>query len=242
MRTSGMAVAVIVTGFACFSTARYDTAHVKRVVDINARYDAESRRQQDWIASNIAALDRLKASVIAIAPGSSSTPIHRVDERDDIVACRSECTGAPCMREICQPAYADALVKTYASADLTWVTHQLSASTDADLEALLAFSHNQAVLRAIDAQVSSLAQLQDQARRRLEQEREREIRASIQQRDAEIVSGRAARRARVKAAADAFAATDRTVPVGHMTYAPSVEPRARGRAPCTDDASCSIAR
>jgi hypothetical protein len=224
MRSTGVAVAVAVVSLGCFSTGRYDTAHVERLADIHARYDAATRRQDAWYASSVAALEQLRVSVIATAQGHA--PIRRVEDRIEIVECRRRCAAAPCLREICRPAYADALIKTYSHADATWVTHQLSTSRHADLESLLAFSHNQAVLRTVDQQTTTIEQQRIDARRRLELERDRAIRASLHRRDAEIASGRAALRARVKAKAEVFEAMDRMVPrVDRMTYVPRLPPR-----------------
>jgi hypothetical protein len=179
MRTSGLAVAVatILAGLGCFSTARYDTAHVQRVVDIHARYDAEARRLDGWYASRVAALAQLRAAVIAI--------------------------------------------KTSSHADETWVTQQLLASTHPDLESILAFAHNRTLLQTIDQQTTTLEQQRRAARQRLDLARESEIRASLQRRDTDIASGRAARRARVKAKAEAFDAKHRPLStLDRMTYAP----------------------
>jgi hypothetical protein len=242
MRMSATAVAVAIAGLGCFSTARFDTAHVRRVADIDARYGAETRQQDDWYASSVAALDQLKASVVAVVPGSRHAPVHRVEDRIAFVECRRHCAGAQCLREICQPAYADALIKTYGHADARWVTHQLSVSRDADLESLLAFSHNQTVLRTVDHRSATLAQQHGHARRRLALLRDSEIRASSQRRDAEIATGRAAHRARVKAAADAFEAMDQTVPtVDRMTYAPPQATREARNERCARDAGCATA-
>lgn len=228
MRTSGLAVAVVTTiaGLGCFSTARYDAAHVQRVVDIHARYDAVAHRLDDWYASSIAALAQLRATVIAIAPGSSHAPVRRIEDRPDLVECRRQCAGAQCLRDICQPAYADALIKTYFHADETWVTQQLLASTHTDVESVLAFAHNQALQRTVDQQATTIEQHQRDARHRLDRARETEIRASLQRRDTDIASGRAARRARVKAKAEAFEAKHRPLPtLDRMTYAPRAPSR-----------------
>jgi len=217
MRTSGVAVAVAVAAVGCFSSARYDTAHVQRVDGINARYDAESRRQSEWYASNVAALDRLRGLLVPVAGESPGAPLHRVDERDDIAQCRSLCAArgeavaVPCIRDICQPVYADALIKTYSSADMTWVTAQLAEAPESDLESLLAFSHNQAIQRQVDGEAAAIDEMQVQASSRLELERQNEIRTSTRQRDADVAHARAAHRARVKAAAHTFGAMDRPV-------------------------------
>src|SRR5689334_11237304 len=126
MGTKGVAVAVAVAvavpAVGCFSTARYDTAHVQRVVDINARYDDERRRQDAWYASNTAALDELRGFLVPLASEAPHAPLHRVDESDAVVECRNQCAGrgdslaAQCIRDICQPLYADALIKTYSDA------------------------------------------------------------------------------------------------------------------------------
>lgn len=239
MRTIGVAVAVAVAAAGCFSTARYDTAHVQRVVDINARYDAESRRQDAWYASSVVALDQLRSFVIPLGTESPYAPLHRVDERDDLVECRHLCAGrseplaAQCIRDVCQPAYADALIKTYFDADMAWVTDQLAGSPDSDLESLLAFSHNQAVQQQIDARAAAIAQLQDQARSRLELERQNEIRTSTRQRDADVAHAHAAHRARVKAAAHTFTALDQPVSSpGRITTGGETSLRAAGAPDC----------
>jgi hypothetical protein len=160
MRTSAIAFVVVVAAVAaapaCFRTAPYDTAHARRVVSIQARYEAETRREGEGYAARVAALDQLRASAITTAPGSPYAPT--------------------------------------------------------DLESLLTVSRNQPVLHVIDEQLAALAERQDEARRVLAQRRDLELRASVAQRDDEIASGRVAHRARVKAAASAFAAKDQAVP------------------------------
>ena len=213
-------VVVVVGGSGCFSIARYDDAHFQRVASINARYAAEGQRLDAQYASSIAALDKIRVELIPMTPGSDA-PVNRIDEREDIVRCRCQCehhapTGpfeglnepaeAECLREVCRPAYLDALRRAYFRADVTWVTSQRSASNDAELEALMARSHNRAVRRILDEQTQALAQQRAQAQHRLARERQGEIQASEQQRTSEIASGRAVRRARLQAEADAFTA------------------------------------
>src|SRR6185436_16450016 len=178
MRTTGVVVVVAIAGTACFNTARYDTAHVQRVVDINARYADELRRQDASHAAGLAALEQLRASLVPIEPGSSSRPLVRVDQRADIVECRSQRPRPPIRRDVCQLLYLDALLRTYVHADVASVTRELASSPDADLESLLTRSHNQAVLHRIDDQAASLARSRDQAHQRLELARETEVRAS----------------------------------------------------------------
>jgi len=225
MRTMGVVVVVVVGGFGCFSTTRYDGAHLQRVASIHARYAAESQRVDDQYASFIVALDKVRREDLIPMTPRSDTPVRRVDEREDIVRCRRRCecrapTGsferpdepaqAACLREVCRPAYLDALRKTYFRADATWVASQRSLSSDpesdAGLEVLMARSHNREVRRTLDEQAQALAQQRAQAQRRLAEEYQGEIRASEQQRASEIASGRAVRRARLQAAADAFTA------------------------------------
>jgi hypothetical protein len=114
---------------------------------------------------------------------------------------------------------------------------QLSLSIDADLESVLARANNQAVLADIDREAAVLAQHHARARSRIEQQRQRELRVSTVQRDAEIAAGRAARRARVKAAADAFAAEARGQPgasaIASHTTVPDPSGAARPR-DCAD--------
>ena len=226
MRMTGVAVVVAVGGFGCFSTARYDDAHLRRVASINARYAAESQRVDDQYASFVVALDKVRMEdLIPMTPGSDA-PVSRVDEREDIVLCRRRCeyrapTGPfelrnepanACLREVCRPAYLDALKQTYSRADVTWVASQRSLSSDperapesdAEFEALMARSHNREVRRTLDEQARALARQRAQAQRRLTQAYQDEIRASEQQRTSEIASGRAMRRVRLQAAADAF--------------------------------------
>jgi hypothetical protein len=251
-----MVVAVVVTGLSCFSTARYDHAHVQRVVNIDARYDEETRQEYERHASLATELDTLRASVIPIKPESSYAPVNRIDEREDIVECRRLCNdrapgsstelqhnrnpaAAQCVREICQPAYVDALSKRYFDADVTWVTSQLSSSNEAELESLLAFSHNRALLGTIDQQARASAQRHAHARSRVERERRREIEASMQLRDSEIASGRAAHRARVKAAADTFAAVDHGIPPVARTTHAAPAATADPSSGCASDLGCS---
>jgi hypothetical protein len=78
---------------------------------------------------------------------------------------------------------------------------QLARSDGADLEALMALSHNQAVLRHIEDERRELAQLRARAGERRDRERQAEIAASAHRRDAEISSERSAHRARIQAAA-----------------------------------------
>jgi hypothetical protein len=225
MRTTGLVVVAVVIGVVgCFSTASYDDAHARRVASINARYEAELVQEQQHQAVLVAALAADQALLIPIKSGALSGPVSRVDEREAIVECRNHCDHrgvdasldeihpngpitAQCLHDICEPAYVDALTKTYVDADAHWVTNQIAVSEGADLEALMAFSHNQAVARHIEDDRRALAQLQAQTRQRVERERQAEIAASAQRRDLEITSGRAAHRVRVQAAA--FAARDR---------------------------------
>jgi hypothetical protein len=240
MRNRGLVVAAVVTCLGCFSTASYDRAHSQRVSSINARHDAELEREHQHYISLVIELDKRRAFVIPVKPESAHAPVNRVDERADIVECRRLCgsrkaadivaplralPGAPaqCMRDICQPAYVDALIKTYSHAQIDWVNGQLSASSNADLESLLAYSHNESLLAEIDQQATVLAQQHARARVRLEQQRQRELHASVQLRATEIEAGRVARRTRVKAAADAFAAES-----GDRSVAPATAARTPG--------------
>jgi hypothetical protein len=70
MRVTVMVVAMV-GGLGCFSTARYDDAHVQRVAIINARYEAESRRQAEQYASVAATLDQLRARLHPISPAGA---------------------------------------------------------------------------------------------------------------------------------------------------------------------------
>lgn len=81
MRVTAVVVVIVVGGFGCFSTARYDGAHVQRVANIHARYEAESRRQAEQYASRVAALDQLRAQLAPIPPGSCA-PEARSDAGD----------------------------------------------------------------------------------------------------------------------------------------------------------------
>jgi hypothetical protein len=230
MRNRGAVVAVFVMCLSCFSTARYDRDHLQRVSRIHARYDAALERERAQQAVVLAELDRRRALVIPLDPDAAGGPVHRVDRRDGIVACRAMCGAMPsavadparartarCLRDICLPAYVDALAKTYAHADIASVATQLSLSIDADLESVLARANNQTVLADIDRQAAALAQHHTRSRDRIEQQRRHDLRASTLQREAEIAAGRAARRARVKAAADAFAAEARGQPAAPAT-------------------------
>ena len=209
MRIRGVAIVVVaIVGAGCFSTARYESAHARRILDINARYADELRRQEASHAANLATLDELRGSLIPIEPGSSSMPLLRVARRADILECRSQRAKAPGARDLCQVLYVDALLRTYDKADMAWVTRELAIAPSTDIEALLAQSHNEAVLHSLDEQAASIAHARDQAHRRLELARENEIRASTRLRDAEIASGRAAHRARVKAVANTFTTLD----------------------------------
>ena len=128
----------------------------------------------------------------------------------------------------------DALTKTYVNADIHWVTSQRALSEGAELESLLAFSHNQAVTRRIEEDTRGLAQLQAQNRQRLERDREAEIAASARRRDAEIASGRAAHRARLQAAA--FAARDRgPIGAGELSLCTADDPQLRHVAGCRSE-------
>jgi hypothetical protein len=248
MRTTGMVVVVVVFGgLGCFSTARYDDAHARRVASINARYEAERAEDERRQVELVAMLESHEAMLIPVGPlgrlgqagqltplaalgplgplrpAPLSGPVSRVDERDDIVECRDHCERrgiddavdgwhtddklrTQCLHQICEPAYADALTKTYADADLHWVMSQLARSDGADIEALMALSHNQAVSHHIEDERRELAQLRARAGERRERERQAEIAASAQRRDAEVSSERSAHRARIQAAA--FAARD----------------------------------
>jgi len=216
-----VAVVVVVVGcFGCFSTARYDDAHLQRVAIIHARYAAEGQSVDQQYESYLAALDKLRMELIAMTPGMD-VPVSPIVDREDLVLCRRQCeqeapagpferqsepAKAECVREACRPAYLDALRKTYFRANVTWVMSQPPGAGDADLEALMARSHNREVRRTLDEQTRALAQQLAQAQRRLAQAYQDEIRASEQQRTSEIASGRAVRRARLEAAADAFTA------------------------------------
>jgi hypothetical protein len=73
MHTRAVVLAVVAIASAgCLNTARYDTAHVQRVIDINAQYAHELRHQDAWHAASLAALDQLRASLIPVKPGTSS--------------------------------------------------------------------------------------------------------------------------------------------------------------------------
>lgn len=263
MRNRGVVVAVTLTCLSCFSTARYDRAHTQRVSYINARYDAAVEREHQHYISLATDLDKRRASVIPVKPESGHTPVNPVDGRADIVECRRLCasqrpvviidprartqTAAQCLRDICGPAYADAVVKTYFHADVTWVTTQLAASSGAALESLLAFSHNQSLLADVEQQATVLAQRHARARNHIEQQRQRELQASQQLRASEIEAGRAARRARVKAAADAFAAEARgpslTTATSHPRAGTSMLPSdAADTLDCAPESSCPAPR
>jgi hypothetical protein len=196
---------------------------MQRIANINARYEAEVAQAQVRETELIAELERYRALLIPIKPGSQSAPIRRVDERAAIVECRNRCARcaidkspdgrrpddrvkAQCLHDICEPAYVEALTRTYVEADVRWVTKQAAVLEPRDLESLLAFSHNQAVSRQIEDQAREIARLQAQTRERLARARQAELAASALQRDSEIASGRAAHRARIEAAA--FAARD----------------------------------
>jgi len=262
MRNRGAVVAVVVMCLSCFSTAAYDRAHIQRVSSINARYDAALEREREHHAALVAELDRRRALVVPVASDAGGAPVNRVDQRADIVECRTMCGAKPgdptelsrarshmaqCLRDICLPSYVDALVKTYVHADAASATNQLALSSSADLETLLARSHNQALLAEIERQAAVLAQRHARARGNLEQQRQRELQTSMRQRDTEIATSRAARRARVKAAADAFAGGAAGQPgaapaAASGTTAPSDRPAGHDVRDCATDPSCQPAR
>lgn len=222
MHTHAVVAAVVMMCLGCLSTARYDRAHLQRVAQIHARYEGAIQREHQHYLSRLAELESRRAFVIPVIPArpeTMSAPLHRIDQRDDIVECRRRCASrrhrdadpsptrsqaVPCVRDICQ-SYIDALVETYAAADFAWVIGQLASTADTDIESLLALSHNQSLAASIDEQAKELARRQAQTRSHLEQQRGRELSASAQLRDSEIATARQARRARVKAAADALA-------------------------------------
>ena len=218
---------MVVAGCACFSAARYDEAHFQRVANINARYEAERRRQHEHYVMLRAEIGERRSQLVPIKPGSTSEPVRRVDERADLVECRQRCGSgaladpfhrkprapARCQLEACRASYVDALTRTYFAADISWVESQLASKprseggADGDVESLLARSHNQTLAREIDEQLAYLELVQARIQRTIELARDNEIRASRQQRDAELSS----RRARVRAAADA-SALDQGIP------------------------------
>jgi hypothetical protein len=224
MRTTWLVVVMLVVGgLGCFSTARYDDAHMQRVASINARYEAETAQEQEREHELASVIDRYRALLVPIKPGSLSTPMSHVSERAEIIECRTRCdrrsidesldgrhtndrVKAQCLRDVCEPAYLDALTKTYSGADVRRVTSQRAISEGGELESRLAGAHNRVILQHIEDESRELARLQEQTRRRLEQDRREAIAASAQRRDAEIASGRAVHRARIRAAA--FAARD----------------------------------
>lgn len=208
MHNRGWVIAAFVTCLSCFSTARYDRAHSQRVASIDARYAVLLEREREQYRALVAEIDRRRALVVAVKPGADHAPVFRVDERPEIARCREFCQRSECLRNVCQLSYVDALLKTYYHADFAWVTSQVATSSRSDLESLLAFSHNQSLIAEIDQQAAILEQRHAQTRAHLDQQHQRELRASVQLRDAEIAAGRAARRERVKAAADAFSAQD----------------------------------
>ncbi|HEU4732386.1 MAG TPA: hypothetical protein VFT22_31040 [Kofleriaceae bacterium] len=89
------------------------------------------------------------------------------------------------------------------------MTRELGRTELADLESLLAFSHNQAILQRIAEETHRLAEQRARTLERIERAREAELAASARQRDAQIASGRVAHRARILAAARAFDASSR---------------------------------
>jgi hypothetical protein len=224
MRTTGLFVVMVVTGgLGCFSTARYDDAHTQRVAIINARYEAESAQEARRESELVSALEADEALLIPLRLGGLSGPVSRVGDRPDIVECRTQCdrpsadpsvdgihasgeTRTQCLHDICDPAYTDALTRTYVEADVRWVGGQLAAREHADLESLMAFSHDRVVSRRIEDDRRRLAEAQAQARHHLAQVRQAEIAASARRRDLEIASARATHGAGVQAAA--FAAKD----------------------------------
>lgn len=84
-----------------------------------------------------------------------------------------------------------------------------------------ASSRHESLLAELDRQSALLAQRHARAQSRIEQLRRRDLAASQQQRAHEIEAGRAERRARVRAAADAFAAEAR----GQPSLAPAAAAR-----------------
>jgi Skp family chaperone for outer membrane proteins len=96
----------------------------------------------------------------------------------------------------------------------------------------VASSHNESMLDDIDRQSALLAQRHARVQSRIEQLRQRELAASQHQRAREIEVGRAERRARVRAAADAFAAEAR----GQPSLAPAPATAARSTADHAPDA------
>lgn len=194
-----MAVAMVAGSigcFSCFSTARYDDAHIQRVANINARYEAARRHEDEQYALLVTSLDQFRRYLLPVKLDSQPPP-RRGDDRGNLIALRDQC-----LRDVCQPGYVDMLIKTYAGADAPGRTSQLSSS-QGELASQIAVLHNQEVLRTIDERTRRLEQQRAQVHRRLEAQRRDHIQASEQQRSSEIASGRALRRARLQAAAHA---------------------------------------
>lgn len=162
-----VAVSALVAGLSCVSTAPYHEAHRRRGADINARYDAERAERKSRARELLMEIDGLRTYLVAVRAGAGYSPVRRVEAQAELVDLAQKCrelgdqlalppgaTAADaeefrvsCRAKVSDELYLPTLRATYYLADFDDMMAMYRSSSDADLEALLAYSHNTNLLR-----------------------------------------------------------------------------------------------
>lgn len=145
-----------------------------------------------------------------------------------------------CRQRIMREAYFPALASTYYRADLDAVAAELkSASGKADLESLLAYSHNTAI-------ITQMKQMHDQATRayrdamvELDELRAQQVQLSAAERDQEVAVAREQHRRRMLAVAAGLQAMGQAMAQPQRTYAPIAVSTPGSSAACSSDYDCN---
>jgi hypothetical protein len=250
--------AACAASLSCVSTAQYHAAHRRRVAEINARYDAELSDQLTRRRDQLAKVDELRAYLVPVKRDAGYAPEEPVSERPEMRAIVEHCRelseqlaaqpGArdvdtlrgECLDIVFDKAYLPALHATYYEADFDDVLATYGTTRDADLEALLAYSHNASVLRRITAMKDEIRANTQRRLARIERWRAADIRGSELARDLAIDQAEAENaRALAAIGAGLQAASQAARPVPPTTtYAPTTTQTSA----CTSDYGCGIGR
>ena len=145
-----------------------------------------------------------------------------------------------CREKVFREDYVPALAQTYYRADFSAVAAQWGASGGkADLEALLAYSHNVAILAQMNEMRAQIQALYNDSMSRIEQLQTSEVEQSAAQRDQEVEMAREQHRRRMMAVAAGLQAMGQSMsqPQGYRPATSTViTPYAAG---CSSDFDCS---
>lgn len=228
----------------CVNTAAIHQRHAMRANNINARYAKQRTEVTAQWNEVIRLIEKRREYLIPIAEGGGYQPLDLIWESTEVRVMRSFCSKeeyrdvADECRKRLRDMYFDALERRYNRADTQWVAAQLQAHDDADLESLLAYSHNSVMLAEIERELAEVKRKRDEHLALIERGRVAEISMSATERNRELAEADARRR---RAAAILAAGIDGYLnPPGYPRRSTPTKTPAVVEQGCRSDFDCGV--